>query len=104
MSIFAPTTPEWNALSRNAPFRKFSGSSQCGRLFKYLVKGFITNRKYAFVCVLEVRLSPDEIILIYWIEVDHILLKKIMIVSYGFVHLKYKPRIEPRASELKLQP
>jgi len=33
-----------------------------------------------------VRLSPDNILLIYWIKIDHVLLKIIMIDSSGSVH------------------
>ena len=37
-----------------------------------LVIRFITNRKYAFFCIFQVRLSADNIILIYWIKIDHV--------------------------------
>jgi len=33
---------------------------------------FIKNRKYAFFCIFLVRLSADNIILIYWIKIDHV--------------------------------
>jgi len=44
------------------------------KIFFDLVKEFITNRKYAFFCVFQVWSSPDNIILMYWIEINHVLL------------------------------
>jgi len=41
-------------------------------IFFDLVIRFITNRKYAFFCVFYVRKSADNIILIYWIKIDHV--------------------------------
>jgi len=35
---------------------------------------FITNRKYAFFYVFHVILSPDNIILIYLIKINHIVI------------------------------
>ena len=37
-------------------------------------------------CVFYVRFAPDNIILIYWIKIDHVLLQMIMIDSWGYVH------------------
>jgi len=51
----------------------------------YVIR-LITNRKYAFCCILLVRLSPDNISLVYWITIDHVLLWMIMIDSFGTVH------------------
>ena len=39
-------------------------------IFFDLVIRFMTNRKYAFFCIFYVRLSADNIILIYWIKID----------------------------------
>jgi len=58
---FSGTKP---CLRLNALFHKCSSSSQCGRfslMLWRLVKG-------SFFCVFLVRLSPDNIILIYWIK------------------------------------
>jgi len=41
-------------------------------IFFDLLIRFITNRKYAFFCIFKVRLSPDNIILLYWITIDHV--------------------------------
>ena len=37
-----------------------------------LVIRFITNTKYAFFFICKVRLSADNIILIYWIKIDYV--------------------------------
>ena len=55
-------------------------------LLKSIVHGFITNRKYTFYCLYQVRLSPDKMTLIHWIKIDHVLLEMIMIGSCGTVH------------------
>ena len=47
---------------------------------------FITNRKYTFYGIYQVRLSPVDISLIYCIKIDHVLLQIIMIDSCGIVH------------------
>ena len=37
-----------------------------------LVIRFITNRRYALFCIFLVRLSADNIILLYWIKIDYV--------------------------------
>jgi len=49
---------------------------------------FVTNSKYAFVCIYKVRLSPDNKNLIHWTKFDHVMLLKIVINSCGTVHSK----------------
>jgi len=39
-----------------------------------------------FFCIYKVRLSPDNITLIHWINIGHVLLQMIMIDSCGSVH------------------
>jgi len=41
-------------------------------IFFDIVIEFITNWKYAFFCIFYVRLSDDNIILIYWIRIYHV--------------------------------
>ena len=43
-------------------------------IFFDLVIRLITNKKYAFFCILYVRVLPENIILIYWIKNDYVLL------------------------------
>jgi len=52
-------------LNVNLPLSQFS--------FVHVIR-FKTNRKYAFFCIYHVRLSPDNIALIHWIKIDHVLL------------------------------
>ena len=65
---------------------------QCFNLRTHLLKSivhvirFITNRKYAFYFIYQVKLSPDNISLNHWIKIDHVLLQMIMIDSCGTVH------------------
>jgi len=63
----AVLTPQWTVpqIFKLLPMR---------HIFFDLVIRFITNRKYAFFCIFYVRLSADNIILIYWIKIVHVLL------------------------------
>ena len=65
-------------------------------IFFDLVIRFITNRKYAFFCIFYVRLSADNIILTFWIKIDHVQLQIIMIDSCGTVHrqLLWRPSLQ----------
>ena len=63
----------------DAPFHKSSSSSQCGRFSLILWRGpsFVFSWSDCHL---------TNIILIYWIKIDHLLLWIIMIDSCGFVH------------------
>ena len=61
--------PFWCIVQQNfnlIPFLKF---------FFVRVIRFITNRKYAFFFIYLVKLWPDNINLIFWIKIDHILVE-----------------------------
>ena len=62
-------------------------------IFFDLVIRFITNRKYAFFCIFQVRLSADNIILIYWIKIDHEQYETLYMITTeicGTVHIDLK--------------
>ena len=54
---------------QNAPFCKISSYAQCGR-FSLMLWRLV---KRSFFCVFYVRLSTENIILTYWIKIDHII-------------------------------